>query len=57
MKQVKFFFLRALFVSKSICKIITDRPQITDKSLFDGLFPSVSLSVSFVPTDYEYKYR
>jgi len=51
------FFLRTLFINKFICKIITDKPQIIDESLFDGLFPSLSPSVSFVLTDYEYNYR
>ena len=59
--KVLFFFLHALSVSKFICKSITDGlidvPQITDKSLFDRLFLSMSLSVSFMLINLEYKYR
>jgi len=62
-KWVKFFFffLHVLSVSKFICKSITDGlidiPQITDKSLSDRLFLSMSLSVSFMLINLEYKYR
>ena len=38
-------------------KFITDRPQITDESFYDKVFSSVSLSVKFVPTDWENKYQ
>lgn len=57
MKQITFYFLRALFVRKSIYKIIIDKPQITGESLFDGVFSFVSLFViKFRATDYKYKY-
>jgi len=54
--EVDKFFLRVLSVCKSISKFITDRPKINDKSFSDGLFLSVSLSIKYLPMDYEYKY-
>jgi hypothetical protein len=45
-----------LSVKKSMGKIITDIPKITDKNFFDGWFPSVSKSGKFMPTNYEFKY-
>ena len=57
----KFFFLRALFVCKSISRFITDglndKPQITDDSFFNKQFLSMSSSVKYVPRDYECKYQ
>jgi len=55
------FFLRTLSIYKSINKFITDeltnRPEITDKSFFDGMFLSVSPSVKYLPMNCECKYR
>jgi len=60
MKQVSFFW-RALSIFKSISKFIfdglTDITKITDESFFDGLFLSVSLSVKYLSTDCDCKYR
>jgi hypothetical protein len=61
MKQVKFLFWHAFSISRSIGKIITDkltdRPQITNESFFNGLFPSMRSSGKFMLTNCEYKYR
>jgi hypothetical protein len=51
----KVFFWKALFVSKSIYKMITDK--LTDESFSDRLFSSMIMCTSFVLTDCEYKYR
>jgi len=55
MKRVKFFWC-ALSITKSICKIITDKPQIIDEIFFDWWFPYVITLASFVLMDYEFKY-
>jgi hypothetical protein len=55
------FFLRAFAISKSVGKIIIDglidKPQVTNKSFPDRVLPSMSSSVKFVPTNWDYKYQ
>ena len=59
-KHVNFFW-HALFVCKSVGQFITDklsnRLEIINESFFDELFSFMNLSVKYLPTDYEFKYR
>lgn len=60
-KAGKFSFQHAFAVSKFIGKIIIDgltgTPQISDKSFFNEVLPSMISSGKFMLTNYEYEYR